>query len=259
MKIDTHTDGHVHTSMCKHAVGSMEAYVQSAIDKGLRKIVFLEHLEEGIDYFQRTWLTEQDFDFYFEEGGRLKEAYGDRIEIGLGVEVGFNPEKAEVILERLKIRTWDRIGISYHYHRLPDRTEHLNLLSSQQVNIDTFAHYGTGDLLSSYFDALIEGVQRLPGTVLCHLDAGLRHCPNLIFEDRHREQIHRLLCLVRDAGMAMEINTSGIPIRNTPFPPPEIISQAIEMGIAVTAGSDAHNPDDVGRHFDQLPGLLPKK
>ena len=43
----------------------MEQYVQSAIGKGLRHMVFLEHLEEGINYPERTWLTEEDFGLLF--------------------------------------------------------------------------------------------------------------------------------------------------------------------------------------------------
>ncbi len=256
ISIDTDVDGHIHTSMCMHAVGSMEEYVLSAIDKGIRKIFFLEHLEEGINYFQRTWLNEQDFDYYFEEGIRLKKRYEDHIEIGLGVEVGFNPEKTDLIRERLKKRNWERIGISYHYHRLPGQKQHLNLLSSQQHNIEICSHYGIDHLLSSYFDALITAVQLLPGTVLCHLDAGLRHCPGIRLKEQHLEQIQQLLHLVKENNMALEINTSGIPLRNTPFPAPEIIRQAFSMEIPLVAGSDAHHPKDVARSFNRLPELL---
>ena len=45
--IDLRTDGHVHTSLCNHASGTMEEYVKAAIGKGLEAIVFLEHLETG--------------------------------------------------------------------------------------------------------------------------------------------------------------------------------------------------------------------
>ena len=86
--IDVKTDGHVHTRLCHHASGEMEEYVQAAIARGLEKIIFLEHLEMGIRYFESTWLSEEDFAYYFKEGERLREKYRGAVEIGLGVEVG---------------------------------------------------------------------------------------------------------------------------------------------------------------------------
>ena len=252
MAIDILTDGHIHTNMCHHAVGTMEEYVIAAMAKQLQRIFFLEHLEEEINYFQTTWLTEKDFDNYFAEGKRLQQDYADQIEIGLGVEVGYNPGCPEKIIERLQKRVWDRIGISYHFCRLPDQKQHLNLLSRKQTNIDTFQYYGTADILSRYFAALIEAVQLIPGDVLCHLDAGLRHYPRLSFEKSHLDQIEQLLNLLKQKNIALEVNTSGYDIRGNPFPMPNIIRQALELGITIEAGSDAHNPSEVGRHFDKL-------
>ena len=57
----------------------MEEYVLSAIDRGLTRLVFLEHLEEGINASFRTWLTEEDFDVYFEQGRWLQQRYGGTV------------------------------------------------------------------------------------------------------------------------------------------------------------------------------------
>ncbi|MCB2215483.1 histidinol-phosphatase [Desulfofustis glycolicus] len=256
MELDLSADGHVHTYLCGHATGTMEDYVIAAIDKGLQRITFLEHLEAGIDYAPRTWLCDDDFDFYFSEGDRLRSRYGDRLQIGLGVEVGYNPECPEVIIERLASRSWDRIGLSYHFHRLPDTRRHLNLLSRKRDNLEIMERYGCEELLSHYFDALIEAVATIPADVLCHLDAGLRHLPGRRFSGAHRQQIEVLLAAVRRSGMALEVNTSGFDLQGTPFPPTDILKRANELGIALIPGSDAHQPSDVGRYFDRLPELL---
>ena len=258
MLLDTFTDGHVHTSLCRHAVGSMEEYVLAAIGKGLKKIIFLEHMEEGIEYFSRTWLTEDEFDLYFEEGTRLQKRYDGRIEIELGVEVGYNPECVDILLHRLKKRQWDRIGLSHHFCRLEGHAEHLNLLSSQKSNIRILLENDPDELLSRYFDTLAAAVQQVPADVLCHLDAGLRHCPDLELSRHHHEQIDSLLGLVKEHEMMLEINTSGYKHRNTPYPPPSVISRAMALGIKLTAGSDAHAPKDVGRCFDRLENLFDK-
>ena len=46
----------------------MEEYVTRAIAIGLQELVFLEHMEAGVHYFESTWLTEEDFE-------TLKEQY----------------------------------------------------------------------------------------------------------------------------------------------------------------------------------------
>jgi histidinol-phosphatase (PHP family) len=254
--LDLLCDGHVHTSLCRHAVGTMEEYVLAALKKGLRRLVFLEHMESGIEYFDTTWLSEQDFDDFFKEGDRLRKRYHDHLEIGLGVELGFNPTHKDELLERLRKRPWDQVGISYHYCRHPDFQYHLNLVSRKKWNIDAISRVGCDLLLHHYFDSLIEAVHSLPGTVLCHLDAGLRYQPELHFSKAHSEKIANLLDVVKAKGMAIEINTSGIAIRGEPFPAAQFVKMAIDREIPLVAGSDAHKPEDVGNHFDRLPEFL---
>ena len=256
MNVDILSDKHIHTSLCRHASGTMEEYVVAAIDKGLERMVFLEHLEEGINVRFRSWLTEEDFDFYFVEGRRLQQRYAERIEIGLGVEVGYNPDCPDRILERLGRRKWDRIGLSCHFFKMAGYDEHLNVLSKNQRNIEIVECFGGHRLLNRYFATLAEAVRTIPADVLCHLDAGLRHQPNLYLEDSHWQQIDTLLGEVKRAGMALEINTSGYKYRGLPFPLPEIIALAREKSIPLELGSDAHSPAEVGRYFDKIPALL---
>jgi histidinol-phosphatase (PHP family) len=255
MIIDRSIDCHIHTSLCRHASGSMEDYVRAAINAGLQRMVFLEHLEAGIDAAFRSWLTEADFDVYFSEGERLRERYGTQIEIGLGAEVGYNPEAREELLERIGKRNWDRIGLSCHFARVPGYPEHLNLLSRRRKNQELIEHYGSGKMLSRYFANLIEAVSIIPADVLCHLDAGLRHQPDLHLEESHWVQIEALLQAIKKAGIALEINTSGYTYRDQPFPAHQIIARAAELGIVFSAGSDAHKPSEVGRYFDRLDNL----
>jgi histidinol-phosphatase (PHP family) len=72
----------------------------------------------------------------------------------------------------------------------------------------------------------------------------------------HRQQIETLLDAMRQHRVALEINTSGFDYRGTPFPAPWIITAALKRSIPLSAGSDAHRPVDVGRHFNQLPDYL---
>lgn len=255
--IDPHFDGHMHTRYCHHATGAMEEYVLSAINKGLKHIVFLEHMEAtGVNYFETTWLTEQDFDDYFEEGKKLQEEYGNQLTIGLGVEVGYSTTQYQQLLDRLGKRRWDQVGISYHFMPVSHQPFDLNLVSRQERNIQAIRETGCEGVLDRYFHTLIQAVWGLPGTVLCHLDAALRFQPELQLTTGHWQQIEELLDAVKARDMALEINTSGFAIRDTPFPAPAIIQMARARGIHLVAGSDAHRPEDVGRYFHQLPEFM---
>jgi len=252
--VNLKVDSHIHTSLCNHATGSMEEYVLAAIANDLETIVFLEHLEAGIRYFERTWLTEENFSYYFKEGERLQKKYRGRLSIKLGVEVGFNPLAADILQKKLAHYPWDMIGLSYHFFF--DGRQHLNMVSRRRENIEALLAAGADKVIEDYFSSLTEAVALLDCQVLCHLDAVMRHCPGLQFSPSHWEQLDRLLALVKAKKMALEINTSGFALRNEPYPSPPILRKAFRLGIPLTVGSDAHRPDQVGRYFDRLPAYL---
>ncbi len=245
-----HSDNHVHTNLCGHAKGEMEEYVQAAISKRLKRLVFLEHMEEGISAPGPSWLSESDFDYYFDEGERLQGKYQDIIEIGMGVECGYNPEYKETLKKRLAKRKWEHIGISCHFLKIENDVHHLNLLSKKSENVKRATELDTNILFSRYLDTLLEAITELDGSVLCHLDAAFRWVPGHILLDHHYQQIDFLLAQVAAKNMALEINTSGINIRNEPFPNSRILDLAIQHKMTFQLGSDAHQPSDVCNHFN---------
>ncbi len=251
--IDTSVDGHVHTRLCHHAKGEMEEYVQAAIERQLEKIIFLEHLEVGVNYWESTWLTGEDFSYYFEEGRRLQDKYRGQLDIGLGVEVGYNPARKKEILDFLKEYQWDRIGVSYHFIESGGR--HLNMVSSKQANLDALGQFGLEKAATMYYEHLLDAVQSLPGQVLCHLDAVLRYHPESYFTNRHLDLVQQIFRAMAAKGMGLEVNTSGYKLRNEPFPALFLLKEAVGCGIRLVAGSDAHRPHDVGRYFDRLATL----
>jgi histidinol-phosphatase (PHP family) len=255
MLINTRRDGHIHTALCHHAVGKMEEYVQAAILKNLTHICFLEHMEEGIHSLKISWLTEKDFDLYFAEGQRLRDKYSGTIFINIGVEVGFNPAHVSALQNRLAARNWDSVGISCHFHHLGTGQNHLNLVSRNETRIDTLSLQQAAAIEEEYYINLSKAVELLPGTVLCHLDAVLRHYPARDLLEPPWHLIDQLLDKVKEQDMAIEVNTSGITIRGEVFPCRKILTKAIQKGIPLTASSDAHRPESVGYCFEKLESI----
>ncbi len=254
--IDLETDTHVHTYLCNHATGAMEEYVEQARVRGLKKIFFLEHLEAGICTGRpRTWLDITAFDHYIQEGRRLQRRYEGRIAIGLGVEAGYNGAAAAALEAGLARYPWDRVGLSCHFYHHEGRS--FNLLSRHPESLGQLERIGTDRVVGTYLDNLIEGVERIGCDAVCHLDAVLRHLPGGIrLNAAHRRQIESLLNSMRAREVALEINTSGFEYRDFPFPDAWIVAAAMERGIPLAAASDAHRPEDVGRHFSRLPEWL---
>lgn len=252
--IDLKSDGHVHTRFCNHASGEMEDYVRAALTKGLESITFLEHLEAEIRYPERTWLTDTDFDSFFQEGNRLREKYQGALTINLGVETGFNPSAVARLREMLARYPWDRVGLSYHF--FSNGNQHFNMVSRRPENMTGLAALGLDRVLSGYFAGLIQAVRDIDGQVLCHVDAVMRHYPHLSFNRSHWQQVEQLLDLVAQKNMGLELNTSGFAIRGEPYPCQRIVAMAIRRNIPLIPGSDAHRPDQVGRYFDRLPEFL---
>lgn len=254
---DLHSDGHIHTALCNHATGTMEEYVIAAIDAKLHHMCFLEHMEEGIESRRITWLSEADFDAYFTEGKRLQEKYKGSISIGLGVEVGYNPEYSQELVRRLSRRQWNRIGISCHFHRLSPGSPHLNLVSKKAPQVFQLTREEARKVEEWYYRSLLEAVTQLPGTVLCHIDAALRYHPERSAIKPPYHLIDTLLDAVKKKNMALEVNTSGMAVRGEVFPAQKIAAMALDKKIPLVAGSDAHSPEDIGNHFDKLAELLP--
>lgn len=252
--LDLKTDGHVHTALCLHAAGSMEEYVAAALAQGLEKICFLEHFEAGINNPRRTWLTLDDFAEYRREGERLQRRYAGRIEVELGVEVGYNPAELSIIRRFLARHPWPRIGISCHFLAIAGR--HYNLLSRDRNTLAVFSEYGVERTLQEYFALLAEAVAELPGTMLCHLDAALRHHPEVaqpLARVAAGPLLDRIFQIMAAKGMALEINTSGFDHhRQQAYPAPDLRQRAAAYRLPLTVGSDAHHPKEVGRHFQRL-------
>ena len=81
-------DYHIHTLLCNHAEGSMESYVQSAINFGMSEICFQDHLTIQKSE-ERLSMAPDEIPFYFHAIQLLKHQYKGIINIKAGIEIDF--------------------------------------------------------------------------------------------------------------------------------------------------------------------------
>lgn len=230
----------------------MEEYVLAALNKGLQEMCFLEHMEEGIESNRITWLSDKEFDIFFKEGLFLREKYKNAIIIKLGVEVGYNPNHKKELTARIAKFPFDFIGLSYHFHRMNKAEPHYNLVSKTESRLNRLSKKRAEQLLVDYYTILGEATDYISADMVCHLDAALRYHPAIREIQLPWDSLLALLQNIKRNGMAIELNTSGIAIRNEVFPCKEIQRKALDYEIPFKAGSDSHSPEQVGGFFDRL-------
>jgi histidinol-phosphatase (PHP family) len=239
-------DYHVHTSLCNHAEGSMEAYIRKAVESGLQDICFLDHLtmQPTADNLS---MAPDEVSFYFQALQRFKQQYKGAINVKIGLEIDFNPDYVDFFQEITARYPFDIIGGSLHF---PDG---LNIVSRsspwKQKGLDP----------DYVYDLYLENLKKMLDynyyDVLCHLDLvkkfGWKSSRSL------DKDFNEILSIIKNKNMTVEINTSGYnhPAREI-YPSFDIIKNCREQGISITLGSDAHKPDNVGQHYDKALPLL---
>jgi histidinol-phosphatase (PHP family) len=239
-------DYHIHTKLCNHARGMMSAYVKRAIEKGLKEICFLDHLtisQPG----NRLSMTPGEVPFYFQAVQNLKKSFKGIISVKAGLEVDFSPELTALVEEIIRTFSFDVIGSSIHF---PGNIDIVNSSSDWKQG-----RFDTDHVCELYFSQFKTMLEYDYFDVICHLDL-----PKKFGRKTSRtfdKEFDEILTIVKDKDLTVELNTSGYnhPVSEA-YPAPGIVKKCYKAGVSMTLGSDAHHPDDVGRHFDRAIPLL---
>ncbi len=245
-------DYHTHSSFSPDAGSSMEAMVESAIAKGLEEIVFTEHFEFRDDGIPTKSFSDPEYiGKYASECLRLKEKYGKKITIGLGIEIGQSQFAVERVKEILSGFPFDFVLASYH------KISNLDLMRYDYPNINRKA------LLRTYLEGLYDIARNSDYDSLAHLDLIKRYAArhSIRLECEQEEIIVKeILKAVIERGKAIEINTSGLRQEvKEQFPSETILSWYHDLGgRIVTVGSDAHSAKDISKGFEAAEALMEK-
>lgn len=234
-------DYHMHTPLCKHAVGSPEEYALRAIQLGIAEIGFSDHNPMPPDYDPDFRMTIGQYSTYVEMVERCRRAV-PRLSIKLGVEADYHPGTEGFVRRILERYDFDYVIGSVHY------------LGKWGFDNPDRVHLWKGVNVYAAYEEYYELVARLARTglydIVGHPDVVKKfgHRPERDYEPLER----RALEAVARAGMALDVNTSGLrrPAREI-YPSLRILKRARSMGIGITFGSDAHEPRLVGEAFDR--------
>jgi histidinol-phosphatase (PHP family) len=242
-------DQHLHSWHSFDSEADPADNVRHALRLGLGGLTFTEHFD--------THATEWpgcrfNYESYAADIEAVRHRFGDRIQIGLGIEICYQPRNEAFIVDYLRRHAFDLVILSVHWSE-----ERVLYKREAWDGLDPVA--GTRAYLQAVLEAAEWG-RRLGQEhgplfhVLGHLDMVRRYAHRFFghYDDREgMDLIEAILQTCLQADLIPEVNTSTV--RNGSghtMPSARVVARYAELGgKAMALGSDAHRAEEVGADF----------
>jgi histidinol-phosphatase (PHP family) len=221
---------HTHTTRCHHAVGQDREYVEAAIQAGIKTLGFSDHAphvckngQEGS--FRVPMAKAQD---YVNDLAALRNKYADKIDIKIGFEMEYYPERFDEMLDTVKKIGAEYLILGEHFmhDELPNGVHATRGGDSIEI-LDDYVYCVTSAIKSGAF------------SYVCHPDIA-----NFTGDDEvYISEVKRISEAAIEFDTPLEINFLGI--RKSKNYPRELFWRTVgEVGAPVVFGCDAHTPED---------------
>ncbi len=239
----------------RYQVDRIRAYVEAARARGVDEIGITEHghrfrefrpamarlFEAGATQHPRVreWLG-ADFQEGLERYVRaVLDAREQGLPVRLGIEVDYLPGEEPSLRRALRLVPWDYVIGSVHFvdGRCIDCGPDI-----------TWPEADVDEVYRRYFEHMAQAARSGLFDVLAHPDLPKK------FGHRPRrfpvEAFARFVEACREADVAVEVNTAGLrKPAGEMYPAPPLLAAMVAAGLDVQLGSDAHDPEDVGKDF----------
>ncbi|KMY55068.1 histidinol phosphatase [Bacillus sp. FJAT-27231] len=258
-------DGHIHTPFCPHGTkDTLDSYIEEAINQGFSQLTFTEHAPLPFGFIDSTPTQDSgmelgDLDAYFSALQRVKKEYAADISIQAGLEVdyieGFEKETTAFLDEYGPLL--DDSVLSVHF--LKEQSNWYCLDYSADVFEDMIGIFGS---LTAIYKKYYETVHRSIKADLGPFKPKRIGHITLVHKFQHRFpnevsfdlEIDSILTAIKENGYEIDFNGAGLmkPLCLESYPSPEVAQKALDMGISLVYGSDAHQAKDIGQGYDKL-------
>ena len=243
MKKPAFFDSHMHTPLCKHAIGHPDEYVSAGVERGLAGIIFTCHSPMPDRFSHAVRMEPEQFDEYCELIEEAAANAPEGFEVRLGLESDFFPGMESWLTELHERADFHYILGSVHWH-----------ISEY---IDGFWKGDAMEFRKQYFRHLAESAETGLFDALSHPDLVKNFEPESWDFESIRATVAESLDRIATTGVAMELNTSGLRKSYSEMNPgPEMLAMMSERNIPVVLGSDSHVPERVGAQFDDALAIL---
>ncbi len=219
---------HTHTTRCNHAQGTEEAYVQAAIQRGLKTLGFSDHapycFPEG--YYSGFRMKPEQTADYASAILDLRGQYRSQIDIHLGAEMEYYPAYFTDTVSMLKDNQVEYLILGQHF------------MGNEIGETPSSTPTEDEERLKRYCCQLMDAMNTGLFTYLAHPDVFRFVGDPAVYHKHTRE-----LCREANAcGMPLEINLLGL-CEDRHYPNLRFWKIAAEEGCKAILGCDAHKPE----------------
>ena len=242
-------DYHIHTPLCRHATGTLEQYRDAALKKGLVQCGIADHFPLAMLGFAAEPAVTMEPD---ELAGYVKSVQALRdttagLTVRLGIEVDYLPGSETKLAPLLDRYPFDyRIG-SIHFMDGWDFTH--------PYYAERFAGINLEEAYRRYYELVWEACRSGLFDIIGHIDVIKKFGYRPVIDQEPLWR--RTAAVLKETDTCLELNTAGMdaPVGEC-YPCRGLLGACWREGVPVTLGSDAHDPDQVGRYFDSARALL---
>ncbi len=239
-------DYHMHTPLCRHAVGEPAEYAARAVALGLTEIGFSDHSPMLRDDFDDWRMRFDQLDHYVGSVAQARLACPD-LTIKLALEIDYIPGYEDWIRQLAARHPWDYLIGSVHYVSDSWDLDNPKKLARWRER-DPF------EVWTVYFERLTQAAASGLFDIIGHADLAKKFC---FYPKQDCSPLFTtFLAAARNSDVAVELNTAGLrkDCREI-YPSRHFLTLAHQAGVAITFGSDAHAPEEVGMGFPEAVSL----
>jgi histidinol-phosphatase (PHP family) len=251
---------HSHSKYCD-GKGELKDYIQAAKRNKVVSLGFSSHAPLPFDC---KWsMKEEHLPHYLSEIEDLKGCNPD-IEIYKSLEIDFIPGVVSPL--HFKNDLDYTLGSIHFVDSFPDgrRWEIDGTHAVFLEGVEKIFKNNFRDAVVRYFELSREMIFHTPFDIFGHLDKiKIQNEDGKLFSETdswYQEEVIKLLDLIDQANMIVEVNTRGIYQKksSTTYPSPWILEHMLKKNIPVTISSDAHLPEDLINQFPETAKVLSK-
>ena len=252
-------DMHMHTWFSTDSEACPRDMADEAVRKGLKTICFTDHFDKD----DLEWGEEGifDVDAYFVEMQKLQEEYAGKLNIRIGIELGFRTYLKDYYEELTKKYPFDFVIGSVH--NVPYKKDaEGNILYTDPAAEKLFTDRTDKEAYRLMMETTLENVRTSDCfQTLGHLDYVVRYGKSREKEYSYTDYadiIDEILKLLIEKEKGLEVNSAGLKF-GLPFahPHPDVLKRYRELGgEIITIGADAHKPEHIAYDFAKAEEIL---
>lgn len=242
-------DYHMHTPLCRHAIGEPTEYAAHALSVGLTEIGMSDHNPMVRDDYDDWHMRFDQLDEYVDKVEKARRDH-PKLAIKLALEVDYLPGHESWIRDLAARHPWDYFIGSVHYVTDTWDLDNPKRLAEWQQR-DPFAVW------TDYFERLAQAAESGLFEIIGHADLCKKFC---FYPKQDCAHLYRrFLEAAKKGDVAIELNTAGLRKDcKEIYPGPALLEIAAAHHIPITFGSDAHAPGEVGLDFGPALALARK-